>query len=150
MITGIIEQAITSHPLVAEASVVGIPDALKGQLPFAFVTLSTPDHPPSAIPDQRLVSGIQKQVREQVGGIATLGGIIQGKGIIPKTRSGKILRRVLKELIENAVHGEFDKDIVWPATIEDASTVESARGKIAEYFKMNGAKHKAIEVPARL
>lgn len=128
----------------------GIPDALKGHLPFAFVTLSTPDHPRSAIPDQRLITGIQKQIREQVGGIATLGGLIQGKGIIPKTRSGKILRRVLKELIENAVHGQFNKDIVWPATIEDASTVETARSKIAEYFKMNGAKHKTIEVSARL
>jgi len=150
VIAGIIEQAITSHPLVAEASVVGIPDALKGQLPFAFVTLSTPDHPPSPIPDQRLINDIQKRVREQVGGIATLGGIIQGKGIIPKTRSGKTLRRVLKELIENAVHREFGKDIVWPATIEDVSTVETAKGKIAEYFRIKGSRHKAIEAPARL
>lgn len=128
----------------------GIPDALKGHLPFAFVTLSTPDHPASAIPDQRLVSGIQKRVREQIGGIATLGGIIQGKGIIPKTRSGKTLRRVLRELVENAVHDEFGKDIVWPATIEDVSTVEAARGKIAEYFETKGAAHKAIEDRAKL
>lgn len=128
----------------------GIPDALKGQLPFAFVTLSSPVHPPSAIPDQRLIKGIQTRVREQIGGIATLGGIIQGKGIIPKTRSGKTLRRVLRELIENAVHEEFEKDIVWPATIEDVSTVEAARGKIAEYFRMVGAKHRAIEAPAKL
>lgn len=147
---GIIEQAITSHTLVAEASVVGIPDSLKGQLPFAFITLSSPDHPHSAIPDQGLINEIQKRVREQIGGIATLGGIIQGKGIIPKTRSGKTLRRVLRELIENAVHGEFQKEIVWPATIEDAYTIEIARGKITEYFKMNGAKHKAIEAPAKL
>lgn len=150
LVIGIIEQAITSHPLVAEASVVGIPDALKGQLPFAFVTLSSSDHPHSAIPDQRLINGIQKRVRDQVGGIAKLGGIIQGKGIIPKTRSGKTLRRVLRELIENAVHGEFEKDIVWPATIEDVSTVDVARVKIAEYFKMKGVIHKAIEAPARL
>ena len=150
ILIGIIEQAITSHPLVAEASVVGIPDALKGQLPFAFVTLSTPDHPPSAIPDQGFINSIQKRVREQIGGIATLGGIIQGKGIIPKTRSGKTLRRVLKELIENAVHEEFDKDIIWPATIEDVATVETAKGKIAEYFKMKGAKHRAIDAPAKL
>lgn len=150
LVIGIIEQAITSHPLVAEASVVGIPDALKGQLPFAFVTLSSSDHPDSAIPDPRLTSGIQKRVRDQIGGIARLGGIIQGKGIIPKTRSGKTLRRVLRELIENAVHGEFQKDIVWPATIEDASTVDVARVKIVEYFRMKGAKHKAFEAPAKL
>lgn len=150
LVIGIIEQAITSHPLVAEASVVGIPDALKGQLPFAFVTLSSSDHPESAIPDQRLINGIQKRVRDQIGGIARLGGIIQGKGIIPKTRSGKTLRRVLRELIENAVHGEFEKDIVWPATIEDVSTVEVARVKITEYFRVKGTIHRAIEAPARL
>lgn len=148
--TGIIEQAITSHPFVTEASVVGIPDALKGQLPFAFVTLSFPDHPPSAIPAQKLINDIQKRVREQIGGIATLGGIIQGKGIIPKTRSGKTLRRVLRELIENAVHGELDKDIMWPATIEDVSTVAAARAKILEYFKMKGDKHRAIEAREKL
>lgn len=128
----------------------GIPDALKGQLPFAFVTLSSPDHHPSAIPAQTLINEIQKLVREQIGGIATLGGIIQGSGIIPKTRSGKTLRRVLRELIENAVHGEIDKDIVWPATIEDVSTVESARAKIAEYFKMKGDKHRAIDARGKL
>lgn len=149
LVTGIIEQAITSHSCIAEASVVGIPDAIKGQRPFAFVTLSTRDHPASAMPDQKLITAIQKRIRDQVGGIATLGGMIQGKGIIPKTRSGKILRRVLRELIENAVHGEFEKDIVWPATIEDVSTVEAARGKIVEYFKIKGLEHRAIEARAK-
>ena len=47
---GSIEQAISSHPSIAECAVVGIPDALKGHLPFAFVTLSTPAHPRSATP----------------------------------------------------------------------------------------------------
>ena len=70
---------------MAEASVVGVPDALKGQLPFAFVTLSTPEHPSSAVPDAALVDEIQGRVRRQIGGIATLGGIIQGRGMIPKT-----------------------------------------------------------------
>lgn len=149
MVTGIIEQAITSHPLVAEASVVGIPDAIKAQRPFAFITLSVRDHPSSAIPDDKLITGIQKRVREQIGGIATLGGVIQGKGIVPKTRSGKTLRRVLRELLENAVHGEFEKNIVLPATIEDVSTVEAARGKIAEYFKIRGTEHRAIEARAK-
>ncbi|KAA6408688.1 MAG: propionate- ligase [Lasallia pustulata] len=48
--TGSIEQAISSHPSIAECAVVGIPDALKGHLPFAFITLSTPAHPRSATP----------------------------------------------------------------------------------------------------
>ncbi|KAK7952239.1 AMP-binding enzyme [Apiospora aurea] len=148
--TGAIEQAITSHPLVAEASVVGIPDSLKGQLPFAFVTLSTPDHPKSAVPDAAVAREIQRRVRDEIGGIATLGGIIQGQGMIPKTRSGKTLRRVLRELVENAVHGDFDKTVPWPATIEDPSVVEVARAKVAEYFREKGGSHKAIEARAKL
>lgn len=130
---------------------VGIPDALKGQLPFAFVTLSTADHPTSAVPSDELYQGIQKSVREQIGAIAALGGMVQGKGMIPKTRSGKTLRRVLRELVENAVHGDFDKEVQVPATVEDASVVEVARGKIREYFKEKGASlHKAPEERAKL
>lgn len=105
---------------MAEASVVGIPDSLKGQLPFAFVTLSTPEHPTSAVPDPEVAREIQRRVRDEIGGIASLGGIIQGQGMIPKTRSGKTLRRVLRELVENAVHGDFDKTVsftLWGAQI---------------------------------
>lgn len=108
---GSIEQAISSHPLVAECCVVGIPDALKGHLPFAFVTLSTADHPTSAVPSDQFFGEVQQYVRKQIGAIASLGGMIQGKGMIPKTRSGKTLRRVLRELVENAVHEEFDKEV---------------------------------------
>lgn len=142
---GGIEQAITSHPLVAEASVVGIPDSIKGQLPFAFITLSTADHPTSAVPDDKVASEIQSLVRKQVGAIASLGGIIQGKGMIPKTRSGKTLRRVLRELVENGVHGEFDKQVTVPSTVEDSSVVDVARGKVKEYFEASGDKHAAVE-----
>ena len=49
--------------------------------------------------------------------------------MIPKTRSGKTLRRVLRELVENEVHGEGDKSVSVPATVEDAAVVEIARGK---------------------
>lgn len=93
---------------------------------------------------------IQSAVRKQVGAIATLGGIIQGKGMIPKTRSGKTLRRVLRELSENAVHGEFDKAVTVPSTVEDAAAVDVARGKVREYFEKMGHKHKAIETKAKL
>ncbi|KAG9244219.1 hypothetical protein BJ878DRAFT_80220 [Calycina marina] len=148
--TGSIEQAISSHPSVAECCVVGIPDALKGHLPFAFVTLSTPSHPVSAIPSPELYFEIQKLVRSQIGAIASLGGMIQGKGMIPKTRSGKTLRRVLRELVENAVHEEFEKEVQVPATVEDAAVVDVARQKVMEYFKQGGDKHKAIEARAKL
>jgi propionyl-CoA synthetase len=149
--TGLIEQAISSHPTIAECCVVGIPDALKGHLPFAFITLSTAEHPESAVPDDKLFKEVQGYVREQIGAIAALGGMIQGKGMIPKTRSGKTLRRVLRELVENAVHGDFEKEAQVPATVEDASVVEVARGKIKEYFQTKGADlHKATEERAKL
>jgi len=151
LLTGSIEQAISSHPDIAECCVVGIPDALKGSLPFGFVTLSTADHPTSAVPSEKLFGEVQKSVRDQIGAIASLGGMIQGKGMIPKTRSGKTLRRVLRELVENAVHGEFDKEVQVPATVEDASVVEVARAKIREYFKEKGAElHRATEERAKL
>ena len=125
---------------------VGIPDSLKGQLPFAFVTLSEADHPMSPIPSEKLLESVQNSIRKQIGGIAILGGMIQGKGMIPKTRSGKTLRRVLRELIENAVHGDFETEVQYPATIEDAAVIEVARAKIREYFEQKGSKlHKAIE-----
>jgi propionyl-CoA synthetase len=149
--TGAIEQAITTHPAVAEAAVVGIPDALKGHLPFAFVTLATQPHPDPAVPDDKLLSEVQKLVREQIGAIASLGGIIQGRAMIPKTRSGKTLRRVLRELLENATHGDFDKEVNVPSTIEDREAVKVARGKVREYFEVKGKDlHKATEVRARL
>ncbi|MCJ1430551.1 hypothetical protein MMC29_008469 [Sticta canariensis] len=149
--TGSIEQAISSHPTIAECCVVGVPDALKGHLPFAFITLSTADHPSPAVPSDALLKQVQMSIREQIGAIASLGGMIQGKGMIPKTRSGKTLRRVLRELIENAVHGDFDKEVQIPATVEDASVVEVARSKIREYFKQKGTDlHRPIEARAKL
>ncbi|KAH9869345.1 hypothetical protein IAQ61_006551 [Plenodomus lingam] len=148
---GAIEQAITTHPSIAEAAVVGIPDALKGHLPFAFVTLSTPDHPESAVADDKLMAEVQKLVREQIGAIASLGGIIQGKAMIPKTRSGKTLRRVLRELVENATHEDFDKEVNVPSTIEDREAVRVAREKVREYFQVRGKNlHKATEARAKL
>lgn len=141
--SGSLEQAITSHPLVAEACVVGVPDALKGQLPFAFVTLSVASHPTTAVPDPALEKEIQELVRAQVGAIATLGGVVQGKGMIPKTRSGKTLRRVLRELVENASKGDFEKEVSVPSTVEDAAVVDVARKKIGEYWRTKRSEGKA-------
>lgn len=125
---------------------VGIPDALKGHLPFAFVTLST-----AGVADDKLLGEVQRLVREQIGAIATLGGLIQGKGMIPKTRSGKTLRRVLRELVENATHGYFSSHVSVPSTIEDREAVNVARAKVREYFETRGKDlHKATEARAKL
>ena len=148
---GSIEQAISSHPTIAECCVIGIPDNIKGRLPFAFVTLATPNHPTSPIPSPDLYAEIQQLIRDQIGAIAALGGMIQGQGMIPKTRSGKTLRRVLRDLVENAVHGEFDKAVEVPATIEDREVVDVARVKVRAYFEEKGkGLHKAAEERAKL
>lgn len=88
----------------------------------------------SAAPSKELFNEVNSLVREQIGAIASLGGIIQGRGMIPKTRSGKTLRRVLRELLEHAVEGEFQKPVSVPPTVEDAEVVEVARGRVREYF----------------
>ncbi|KAI1906310.1 hypothetical protein LOZ12_006571 [Ophidiomyces ophidiicola] len=134
--TGAIEQAILSHPQIAEACVVGIPDSLKGHMPFAFIHLrsSAAGGSSTATPSPEFFSSVNQLVREQIGAIASLGGIIQGQGIIPKTRSGKTLRRVLRELVENAAVGKFDAKVNVPPTVEDVDTVEAARERIREYY----------------
>jgi propionyl-CoA synthetase len=77
--------------------------------------------------------------------------MIVGQGMIPKTRSGKTLRRVLREMVEHAVHGDFEKEVQVPATIEDASVVEVAKKRVREYFETGGGeKHTATEGRAKL
>ncbi|KAL4889809.1 hypothetical protein BDV59DRAFT_210087 [Aspergillus ambiguus] len=133
--TGAIEQAILSHPDIGEASVVGVPDALKGHLPFAFVTPRTGSGALPATPSAELFTAVNGLVREQIGAIASLGGMIQGRGMIPKTRSGKTLRRVLRELVEQAAQGRYDAAVSVPPTVEDAEVVEVARARVKEYFE---------------
>ena len=109
---GAIEQAISAHEAVAECCVIGIPDELKGHLPFAFVVTFTPQD------ENQLFAEIQKEVRAQQGSISALGGMIsarQGENLIPKTRSGKMLRRNLRELVENCEKGEIEKEVQYPA-----------------------------------
>jgi len=147
---GSIEQAIASHPDIGECCVVGIPDAIKGHLPFAFVSLATHNHPHHAVPAESLFKEVNRAVRDQIGAIASLGGMVQGAKMIPKTRSGKTLRRLLRELVENAVHGEFDKEVAVP-TIEDIDVVSVARQKVQEYFETKGKDlHKSTEAKAKL
>ncbi|EAW06292.1 putative acyl-CoA synthetase [Aspergillus clavatus NRRL 1] len=133
-ITGAIEQAILSHPDIGEASVVGIPDPLKGHLPFAFIQPRDGTGALPARPSAELFAAVNAAVREQIGAIASLGGMIQGRGMIPKTRSGKTLRRVLRELVEQGVRGEFAGTVSIPPTVEDAEVVEVARARVREYF----------------
>ncbi|TKA43415.1 hypothetical protein B0A54_05897 [Friedmanniomyces endolithicus] len=134
--TGAIEQAISSHPAITEAAVVGIPDQMKGHVPFAIIGI--------ADPPSDLLKDLNGRLRHSIGPIASLAGFIAAPGIIPKTRSGKTLRRTLKEILENAVEGNFEKEPSYPSTIEDASVVEKAKDAVKEYFQIgDGSKMKA-------
>jgi len=134
--TGAIEQAVSSHPAITEVAVVPLPDHMKGHVPFAFVTI--PDPPADLLKD------LNSRLRHSIGPIASLGGFIAAPGIIPKTRSGKTLRRTLKEILENAIEGNFDKDPTYPSTIEDPSVVQTAKAAVKEYFTNGeGSKIKA-------
>lgn len=114
-----------------------IPDNLKGHMPFAFAATSSPM---SSLSPPELLKDLNGKIRHSIGPIATLGGIIVAPGIIPKTRSGKTLRRVLKELLENAFKGDFDGAVNVPATVEDAAVVDKARKVVQQYFEQGQGK----------
>jgi acetyl-CoA synthetase len=93
--TAEVESALVAHPAVAEAAVVGCPHEIKGQGIYAFVTLIA-----SAQPSEALKKELCDEVRKQIGAIA-LPDHIQWANALPKTRSGKIMRRILRKIAEN-------------------------------------------------
>jgi acetyl-CoA synthetase len=93
--TAEIESALVSHAAVAEAAVVGYPHDIKGQGIYAYVTLVV-DEAPSA----ELEQALRRQVRSEISPIATP-DLIHFTPALPKTRSGKIMRRILRKIAEN-------------------------------------------------
>ncbi len=93
--TAEIESALVAHPLVAEAAVVGYPHDLKGQGIYAYVTLNAGE-----TPTEELRTALVKHVRAHIGPIATP-DLIQWAPGLPKTRSGKIMRRILRKIAAN-------------------------------------------------
>ena len=110
-----IESALVSHPAVAEAAVVGKPDEMKGEEVFAFVTLEG-DHTPS----EELVKELKKHVVQEIGAIARPGEI-RFTDALPKTRSGKIMRRLLRNL---AAGQDVTGDT---STLEDMGVLDKLR-----------------------
>jgi acetyl-CoA synthetase len=110
-----IESALVSHPAVAEAAVVGKPDEVKGQEIVAFVTLEG-GHTGS----DALKAELKQHVGQEIGAIARPGDI-RFADALPKTRSGKIMRRLLRDLASgNAVTGDT-------STLEDRNVLEALR-----------------------
>jgi acetyl-CoA synthetase len=93
--TAEVESALVSHPKVAEAAVAPMPHDIKGQALYAFVTLGRRQ------PSDELKKELVKHVRKEIGPIAAPDKIQFAPGL-PKTRSGKIMRRILRKIAENA------------------------------------------------
>jgi len=93
--TAEVESALVAHPKVAEAAVVGYPHDIKGQGIYAYVTLKS-----GVGPDDALRKELIAHVRKQIGPIATPDHLHWAPGL-PKTRSGKIMRRILRKIAEN-------------------------------------------------
>ena len=110
-----IEESIASHPGVAEAAVVGVHDEVKGQVPVVFATLKSGDGASASEMGQRVV--------EQLGGVARPARIYV-VGSLPKTRSGKLLRRSLQALAEDRDPGDL-------STLDDPGALEEIRRALA-------------------
>jgi len=117
-----IEESISSHPAVAECAVVGVADQLKGQVAIAFAVLKDAGSVASA--DQRLAleGEIMRTVDRQLGAVARPGRV-HFVTVLPKTRSGKVLRRSIQALCEGRDPGDL-------TTIEDPAALEQVRSAV--------------------
>jgi len=112
--TAEIESALVAHPKVAEAAVVGMPHELKGQGIYCYVTLKSGEEPTEAL-RKELVAW----VRKEIGPIAAPDAIQWAPGL-PKTRSGKIMRRILRKIAANETDGLGDTStLADPAVVQD-------------------------------
>jgi acetyl-CoA synthetase len=118
--TAEIESALVSHPAVAEAAVVGRPDEMKGQAVAAFITLKSTHTESDA-----LLNELRNHVGKVIGAIAKPDDLHFAPAL-PKTRSGKIMRRLLKELV---CTGKISGNIT---TLEDITVIEALQRKLAK------------------
>ncbi len=119
--TAEVESALVAHVDVAEAAVVGMPHDIKGQGIYAFVTVNA-----DVVPDDALHAALVKWVRTEIGPIATPDAI-QFAPALPKTRSGKIMRRILRKIAEGDVSSLGDvSTLADPAVVDQLIAGRSA------------------------
>ncbi|HEY4557377.1 MAG TPA: propionyl-CoA synthetase, partial [Enteractinococcus sp.] len=111
--TGTLESVIAEHPAVAETAVIGVTDDLKGQKPVAYVVLTAG----ADITAEQLKEELVAKVRQDFGAVAAFRDV-DVVSALPKTRSGKILRRTMRSIVEG-------EDVATPATIDDAGVLET-------------------------
>jgi propionyl-CoA synthetase len=113
--SGSLEEALAEHPAVAECAVVALPESLKGEVPVGFVVLKQGQQPDPAQLERELVA----LVRQAIGAVASLRRVFVLKRL-PKTRSGKILRKTLRSLA-------VSPEVTPPPTIEDPTVLDEVR-----------------------
>jgi len=113
--TGAIEEVLAGHPAVAECAVIGVVDELKGQVPRALVVVKAG----FAGTAEQLQAELVELVRHEIGAVVALRQV-DVVDALPKTRSGKILRKTMREIADG-------RPAVVPSTIEDASVIEALR-----------------------
>ncbi|MEM5312856.1 propionate--CoA ligase [Paraburkholderia sp. JHI869] len=118
-----IEEAISSHAAVAEVAVVGVNDAVKGQAALAFVVLRDANAAASPADAEKLAASLAATVDRQLGAIGRPARV-HFVPMLPKTRSGKLLRRAIAALAEGREPGDLP-------TIEDASALQSIREAVS-------------------
>ncbi len=109
--TGAMEEILSDHPQVAECAVLGVEDALKGQVPVGFIVLKAGVTRPNA----DIIKEVVQMVRDRIGPVASFKTATVVKRL-PKTRSGKILRGTIQKIADN-------KEFKMPATIDDPLTL---------------------------
>uniref|UniRef100_UPI00404B1010 acetate--CoA ligase n=1 Tax=Flavobacterium sp. TaxID=239 RepID=UPI00404B1010 len=119
--TAEMEEIVASHSSVAECAVIGINDELKGQIPLALVVLKTGEE----IEHFQLESEVVQLVRSQIGAVASLRNVIVVQRL-PKTRSGKILRKLLRSIVDG-------ENYQIPSTIDDESIIEEVCEEFNKY-----------------
>lgn len=118
--TAEMEEVVASHPAVAECAVIGIADELKGQIPLGFVVLKSGVD----IDAHELETELIKMVRAQIGPVAAFKRAIVAKRL-PKTRSGKILRKIMRAIADGVTFKP-------PSTIEDITVLDEITQLLAE------------------
>ncbi len=116
--TGSMEEVLAGHPDVAECAVIGVADNMKGQLPRGFVVLKSGVRTDYAY-EQQLCAELVQLVRDQIGAVASLREV-HVVAALPKTRSGKILRKTMRDIADGT-------DEAIPSTIDDVSVLEALR-----------------------
>jgi propionyl-CoA synthetase len=114
-----IEESISSHPAVAECAVVGVADSLKGQVAVAFAVLKDPSVAATQDARLKLEGAVMAVVDKQLGAVARPARV-HFVGLLPKTRSGKVLRRSIQAVCEGRDPGDL-------TTIEDPQALEALK-----------------------